>query len=79
MASVHAYFNPAQLFELVRLYRAMLDDAGLGDKPVWVLETNAPPTNDPAWPVETPSRRVSLREQAASPPNSKRPCHKELL
>ncbi len=64
-ASVHAYFNPAQVYHLIRLYRAMLTDFGMGDKPIWLIETNAPPSQDPAWPVEAPSKVVSLIEQAA--------------
>lgn len=64
-ACVHAYFNPAQVYEVVDLYRAMLADFGMGEKPVWLIETNAPPSQDPAWPVEAPSKVVSLDEQAA--------------
>lgn len=68
-ASVHVYFNPAQVYDLIRLYRAMLDDFGM-DQPIWVLETNAPPSEDPTWPVAEPSRKVSLREQAAFIPQA---------
>lgn len=70
VAAVHFYFNPAQVFELVHLYRAILADFGLGDKPVWLVETNAPPSQDPAWPVDDPSKQVSLREQAAYIPQA---------
>jgi hypothetical protein len=65
VATAHFYFNPVQVFELIELYRGILAEFGMDDKPLWLVETNAPPSQDPAWPVEIPSKLVSLREQAA--------------
>ncbi|MBN1287323.1 MAG: hypothetical protein JXB47_18125 [Anaerolineae bacterium] len=69
-ATVHFYFNPAQVFELVELYRGMLAGAGMGDKPLWLVETNAAPSDDPAWPVAEITKKVSLDEQAAYMPQA---------
>jgi hypothetical protein len=69
-ATVHFYFNPAQVFELVALYRDTLAEFGMGDKPLWLVETNAPPSQDPAWPVEDVTKVVSLDEQAAYVPQA---------
>jgi hypothetical protein len=34
------------------------------DKPVWINETNAPPNQDPLWPVDRPAFDVDLDQQA---------------
>jgi hypothetical protein len=34
------------------------------DKPLWLTETNAAPSTDPAWPVTSPTFAITLDEQA---------------
>ena len=69
VATVHLYFNPATVYEVIKQYRAEQEARGI-DKPFWLVETNAPPTNDPAWPVADITFRVSLLEQAAYMPQA---------
>lgn len=62
--TVHAYFRPEQVYDLVRFTRQAMLDRGI-DKPVWVNETNAPPSDDPINPIDGPLFPVLLREQPA--------------
>jgi hypothetical protein len=64
VATVHAYFRPEQVYDLVRFTRQAMLDRGI-DKPVWVNETNAPPSNDPVNPINGPLFPVRLWEQPA--------------
>jgi len=64
VATVHAYFQPEQVYDLVRFTREALLAHGI-DKPVWVNETNAPPSNDPKSPIHGPLFPVRLDEQPA--------------
>lgn len=64
VATVHAYFRPEQVYDLVRFTRQAMLDRGI-DKPVWVNETNAPPSDDPVNPIDGPLFPVLLREQPA--------------
>jgi hypothetical protein len=66
-ATLHLYFNPASVYELLELYSQMQAEHGI-DKPIWLIETNAAPSSDPAWVVEEPTFRISLLEQAAYMP-----------
>lgn len=61
----HLYFKPAQMFDILTQVRGILDSFGLAGKPIWVNETNAPPSDDPLEPAK-PSPRfiVSTAEQA---------------
>jgi hypothetical protein len=46
--------------------RAILNSKGLADKPIWIDETNAPPSEDFIEPPNgTPPFRISLEEQSA--------------
>lgn len=64
VATVHAYFNPEQVYDLVQFTRRALRDHGL-DKPIWINETNAPPMDDPAAPVAGPRFPLTMEEQSA--------------
>lgn len=64
VATVHAYFRPEQVYDLVRFTRQAMLDRGI-DKPVWINETNAPPSDDPVNPIDGPLFPVSLQEQPA--------------
>ncbi len=62
----HLYFNPAQTVDVLQETRQTLARHGLADKPIWINETNAPPSNDPLEPPwSAPRFPVSLQEQAA--------------
>ncbi|MFQ5593141.1 MAG: hypothetical protein ACE5HA_03230, partial [Anaerolineae bacterium] len=64
VATVHAYFRPEQVYDLVRFTRRAMLDRGI-DKPVWINETNAPPSDDPVNPIDGPLFPVRLEEQPA--------------
>lgn len=61
---VNLYFNPDSLYDLIRWHHERMRAHGF-DKPIWLTETNAAPSEDPAWPVPRPMFRVALEEQAA--------------
>src|SRR5574341_666005 len=63
-ATLHVYFNPASVYELIEMYSSIQAEYGL-DKPIWLVETNAAPSSDPGWTVAQPTFSVSLLEQAA--------------
>lgn len=63
----HLYYKPLQIYGVLGEIQALLDAHDLGDKPIWLNETNAPPSNDP---IEPPLRgeplfETSLLEQRA--------------
>ncbi len=61
----HLYYKPRQMFDILNEIHAMLDSFGLDEKPIWVNETNAPPTDDPLEPPwAEPHFVVSTTEQA---------------
>ena len=63
-ATVHAYFRPEQVYDLVQFTRQAMLNRGI-DKQVWVNETNAPPSDDPVNPINGPLFPVRLEEQPA--------------
>ena len=69
VATAHLYFQPHFIYEILQTFRQIMSDRGL-DKPLWLVETNAPPIDDPAWPVAEPTLRVTLDEQAAFMPQA---------
>lgn len=61
----HLYYKPAQIFDVLNRVRLILQQFGLADKTIWLAETNAPPSNDPAEPPHREPRfKASLAEQA---------------
>jgi hypothetical protein len=63
--TVHHYYDPAQLYRIVRDTSEILAASGLADKPIWVNEINAPPSEDFIEPpLQTPLFRVSPEEQS---------------
>jgi len=64
VATLHLYFNVPQLYDIVRLYRKLLDERGLRH-PIWINETNAPPFDDPTAPVSRTKFPVTMEQQAA--------------
>jgi len=63
--SLHIYFRSESVPVIVGRMRAVLDDYGLTDTPIWVNETNTSPNLDPAWPVTRPQFQVNLAQQQA--------------
>jgi hypothetical protein len=69
VATLHLYFNPASVYDVLVEYAGYQSERGL-DKPFWLVETNAAPSDDPAWPVAEVTFHVSLLEQAAYMPQA---------
>lgn len=69
VATAHVYFQPGQIYTLIDLFRGIMNDRGL-DKPIWLVETNAPPIDDESWPVENWTLSVLQAEQAAFMPQA---------
>jgi hypothetical protein len=65
-ASYHLYYNPRRMLEILTDVRSILDAHGLGSKPIWLNETNAPPSEDSLEPLAGPAGiSVTLPEQSA--------------
>lgn len=64
VATLHVYFQPETVYDITVHYRDMMRGHGL-NKPIWIGETNAAPSQDPAWPVTDAQFSVSLEQQAA--------------
>jgi hypothetical protein len=69
IATAHLYFQPAQVYDLLTFFTDILQERGL-DHPIWLVETNAPPRDDPDWPVPDWFLSVTLGEQAAFIPQA---------
>jgi hypothetical protein len=62
----HLYYDPAQILQILTDVHTILDAHGQGHKPVWLNETNAPPSEDFIEPPTAPSiLKVTLEEQSA--------------
>jgi hypothetical protein len=64
VATLHIYFQPETVYDITAHYARMMRGHGI-HKPIWIAETNAAPSHDPAWPVPNPQFDVSLEQQAA--------------
>lgn len=62
--TLHIYFNADTVYDLSRFYLNLLGEFGIY-KPLWIAETNAAPSNDPAWPVANPQFNITQEDQAA--------------
>lgn len=63
VASTNLYFRPDNIYDLIAWHHQQMRDRGF-DKPIWLTETNAAPSTDPAWPVANPTFNITLEEQA---------------
>ncbi len=63
MASLHLYFKPEQIYDITRQFRDYLDRYGFSDKPLWINEMNAPPSNDPQHPAPDVRFHVTQEQQ----------------
>ncbi len=69
IATAHLYFQPNQIIDLLGLFVDIMRQRGL-EQPIWLVETNAPPKDDPVWPVPDWFLSVTLEEQAAFIPQA---------
>lgn len=61
--SLHIYFRSETVETIVAAVKEL--EAAVGfEKPIWINETNAPPNQDPLWPVSRPSFDVDLNQQS---------------
>ncbi len=70
VATAHLYFQPGTVYDGIRILYEAMAARGLPWKPVWLVETNAPPIDDEAWPVENWTLSVTMNEQAAFIPQA---------
>ncbi len=68
-ATAHLYFQPNAVYNVLFAFQQVMADHGLA-KPIWLVETNAPPMDDPYWVVPNWTLAVSLGEQAAFIPQA---------
>ncbi len=69
VATAHLYFQADQIYDLLGVFQQIMDEHGLA-RPIWLVETNAPPYDDEGWPVADPTLAVSSTEQAAFLPQA---------
>ncbi|MBK8899905.1 MAG: hypothetical protein IPM53_01860 [Anaerolineaceae bacterium] len=62
--SLHIYFRPETIPQIVGSAFAAQQQAGIPLKPVWINETNARPSTDPEWPVQVQAFELDLEQQA---------------
>jgi hypothetical protein len=70
VATAHLYFQPTTIYDVIRILYDEMAARGLPWRPVWLVETNAPPIDDEAWPVENWTLSVTMTEQAAFIPQA---------
>lgn len=69
VATAHLYFQPNMVYNILYAFRRVMAVRGL-DQPIWLVETNAPPMDDPYWRVDNWTLAVTMNEQAAFIPQS---------
>jgi len=62
-ATLHIYFQPETVYDLTAHYYRLMLNRNIR-KPIWIAETNAAPSQDPAFPVPNAQFDISLEEQA---------------
>ncbi len=62
--TTHIYFKHHTIWDIIQFTQAALDAHGIR-KPIWLAETNAPPSNDPAAIPAEVSFEITQQEQAA--------------
>ena len=61
-ATLHIYFQTETVYDLTTHYYRQMHNRGIY-KPLWIVETNAAPSQDQAWPVPNAQFDISLEEQ----------------
>jgi hypothetical protein len=67
VATAHLYFQPNSIYNIIQSFYWAMANHDIW-KPIWLMETNAPPMDDPTWPVSNWTLSVTLDEQAAFMP-----------
>jgi hypothetical protein len=70
VATAHLYFQPNTIYDIIQTFYGAIVSRGIPWKPIWLVETNAPPVDDPAWPVPNWTLYVTQEEQAAFMPQA---------
>ncbi|MCA9926423.1 MAG: hypothetical protein KC421_28840, partial [Anaerolineales bacterium] len=70
VVTAHLYFQPDSIFNIIQTFYGAVGSRGIPWKPVWLVETNAPPIDDPSWPVPNWTFQVTQQEQAAFVPQA---------
>lgn len=65
VVSTHIYFKPETSLGIIASLQQQLDLHGLSDKPIWMVETNAPPYDDEQQLWENPDFLVTQEMQAS--------------
>ncbi len=60
----HQYFRTDIVYDVTAWHHTVMQAHGF-DKPVWLVETNAAPSLDPAWPAPGAQFKITLDEQGA--------------
>jgi hypothetical protein len=60
----HIYFKVHTIWDIIQFIQESMNAHGI-DKPIWLAETNAPPSNDPAAIPAEVSFEITQEEQAA--------------
>jgi len=63
--STHVYFKPETTLGIIASLQQQLDAHGLSDKPIWMVETNAPPYDDPQQEWVNPDFLITQEMQAS--------------
>ena len=64
VVTLHLYFRSQAVYDILQEFRQVMAQHGL-NKPIWINETNAPPSRDPQDPVPNTVFHVTLDEQAS--------------
>lgn len=64
VATAHLYYNPTDIDKILQDWQEILAERDLQQR-FWLIETNAPPSNDLKYPVIDPRFNVTEAEQAA--------------
>ncbi len=68
--TAHLYFQPNTIYDIIQTFYGAMISRGIPWKPLWLVETNAPPIDDPSWPVPNWTLSVTEDEQAAFVPQA---------
>jgi hypothetical protein len=64
IVAVHTYTNPLNSYTQPMIMRRIMEERGI-QKPIWIMESNAVPSDDPKAPTESGPFRASQVQQAA--------------
>jgi hypothetical protein len=68
--TAHLYFQPSLVYDVIQEFHTIVAAHGIPRKPIWLVETNAPPIDDDTWRVPNWTLSVIQNEQAAFIPQA---------